>query len=526
MGGLESLSAALGRSYDRNLQIEPLEDRRPCSRSRFRRPAVIQTDKLEYLPGNMATVTAGGFQPGETVDLHVINTEPATAGQPSHDLTPHHATSTPIAHARLTQPEIDPGEGIGYPSEKYADGISTPTIDAHGDKSRRPARITQRPERVSPKTATGALAGQPNLSWTRSADSHGDFNTKWLCTSECLGANLEIDAKGEASGLTASEKYADGCISGPTALGTKASSSASANLTSNALSAAVATGNTVIVTVAMTSNTGTVTVTDTSGNTYTQDASEPNSGNVRTLIFSAPVTTALSTISTVTVTFGTSPSSKAMSICYFSGLATASYKDQSSVATGSSLTPNSGTTAATSQPNELIIGAFGANFSNNSFTAGTASGYTALAAASVSTFGLNLDPEYQVVSSTGTYAANGTYSAGFGTPSWSAAIVTYKAINLTTTTGVALTTGTTPSTYGTSLTYTATVNSTSGVPTGTVAFYDGSTLLDLRFDLSGSVGNMTRPRLLRLRAWGAGLHSRSTPCTRQAVRSWEATVRI
>jgi len=58
-------------------------------------------------------------------------------------------------------------------------------------------------------------------------------------------------------------------------------------------------------------------------------------------------------------------------------------------------------------------------------------------------------------------------------------------------TSVALTTGTNPSKYGTALTFTATVTSTSGVPTGSVEFYDGSTPLGAGNTLTGSGNSAT-----------------------------------
>ena len=210
-----------------------------------------------------------------------------------------------------------------------------------------------------------------------------------------------------------------------------------------------------------------------------------NSGNVRTLVFSAPVATALTTSSKITVTFGTSTTDKAVSVCYVSGLASASYQDKSATATGSSASPSSGATGTTTQASELLIGAIGGSLGFQSFTAG--SGFTALTVATVGTNNIQIDPEYEIVSATNTYSATGTYS--YGTPAWAAAIVTYKASVITTTTTV--TSSGTPSTYGNSVTFTATVTSTSGVPTGTVEFYNGSTAIGAGTALSGSGNSAT-----------------------------------
>ena len=67
-------------------------------------------------------------------------------------------------------------------------------------------------------------------------------------------------------------------------------------------SAAMAVNNTVIVAVtAYNPNGRTFTVTDASGNTYTQNATVTDTQSTITMVFSAPVTTALTTSSTIHV---------------------------------------------------------------------------------------------------------------------------------------------------------------------------------------------------------------------------------
>src|SRR5439155_25771481 len=146
----------------------------------------------------------------------------------------------------------------------------------------------------------------------------------------------------------------------PTSLGTASNTTGTATLTLSPVT--VATGNTIFATIAMDPQTSTVTVTDTAGNTYTKTADKTNGSGttgVRTLVFSAPVTTALSA-GTITVTFGaTIPAAKSATFFSFNGLVSPSPQDKSMTATGKSLSPNSGPTATTSQPNELLIGAIG-----------------------------------------------------------------------------------------------------------------------------------------------------------------------
>ena len=105
--------------------------------------------------------------------------------------------------------------------------------------------------------------------------------------------------------LAASEAHAG--IAFVQSLGTNASQSSGTSIAVT-LTAAVAAGDTVIVTFAMDPATGTVTCADTKGNTYTADADVTNgsgTSGVRTIVFSAPVTTALVSGNTITVTHPT-----------------------------------------------------------------------------------------------------------------------------------------------------------------------------------------------------------------------------
>jgi hypothetical protein len=191
----------------------------------------------------------------------------------------------------------------------------------------------------------------------------------------------------------------------------------------------VALGNTVIVTFAMDPATGTVSCADTKGNTYTKDADVQNgtSGSgtgVRTVVFSAPITTALVSGNTITVTFP-SVTAKAVSANEFSGLVSAAL-DKTATATGATTSMSSGNSASTAQANELLIGAFGVEDKAAIFTAG--SSFTALSAGTSNGSGgaatnIQLFPEYRVVSASAVYAATGTLGTGMN---WAAALATYK----------------------------------------------------------------------------------------------------
>ncbi len=65
-------SVAAQRTSHRNraglLTLETIEERMVPS-------AVVTTDKPDYSPNSVATITAGGFQPGETIEFHVAHTD-------------------------------------------------------------------------------------------------------------------------------------------------------------------------------------------------------------------------------------------------------------------------------------------------------------------------------------------------------------------------------------------------------------------------------------------------------------------
>src|SRR5262249_26543764 len=156
--------------------------------------------------------------------------------------------------------------------------------------------------------------------------------------------------------------YFTDSISTPVTIATGGTTSSGSTLTSSTFSQSVAAGNTLIVTVAMDPSSTSVTVSDGKGNTYTKDADVTNgsgTSGVRTLIFSAPITNALTTSDKITVTFGTSIAAKAVSVHVVGGLVSASLADQSHTGTGNSSSPSSGTTGTTAQADELLIGAVG-----------------------------------------------------------------------------------------------------------------------------------------------------------------------
>jgi len=210
----------------------------------------------------------------------------------------------------------------------------------------------------------------------------------------------------------------------PTSIGQANSITSNTFLSVTVPAGGVAAGNTIIVSFAMDPNAGTVSVADTKSNSYSKDVDILNSKGVRTLVFSAPVTTALVAGNTITVTYPATVS-KAVSIYSVSGLVSASRVDQTQTRPGTAIAVSSGNTAATAQASELLIGAIGSESYDTTFTVGT--GYTVMNSAIANdgnntNASISIFPEYRIVSATGVYDANGTLSVS---RDWAAAIVTY-----------------------------------------------------------------------------------------------------
>lgn len=189
-------------------------------------------------------------------------------------------------------------------------------------------------------------------------------------------------------------------------------------------SGGVPAGDTLIVTVEYETGTGSISsVSDSSSNTYTVDATGRfnGSGNKTAIsICSAYMTTALSSGDTITINFAASYNHKAAWVTEFSGLASSSFVDQTANNNGTNAnTVDSGTTATTTQADELLFASFGVATTGSQTLVPESSpiSYTAL---SSKVYG---GSEYAIVSSTGTYNATGDFNSA---NHWAGAIVTYK----------------------------------------------------------------------------------------------------
>jgi hypothetical protein len=184
----------------------------------------------------------------------------------------------------------------------------------------------------------------------------------------------------------------------------------------------VAVGNTVIVTFAMDEAVGTVSCADQGGNTYTKDVDQKNANNVRTVIFSANITTALSGGDWIRVTHP-SIADRVMQANEFSGLASSAYDRSASKKAGStSMTSNS--TSTTSEAVELLIGAIGvAGPIGDTFTPTVETPVWNKTEVGTSNNTITLNSLDRIVTSTGAYPASGSNSVS---RSYAACIATYK----------------------------------------------------------------------------------------------------
>lgn len=195
--------------------------------------------------------------------------------------------------------------------------------------------------------------------------------------------------------------------------------------------AGVAAGNTVIIGIATDYSTNNPPplipiCSDSKGNTYTVDREYNYNNSKQGSICSAPITTALVSGDTITVTH-TSINASAMSASEFSGLLTVGALDQTAATINQTTNIDSTVTATTAQADELLFGSIASeNPPTTTFTPGGT--FTALPSAgtsgSAASSNMTIFSEYNIVSSIGTYNATGTLSAA---PDSIAIIATYKA---------------------------------------------------------------------------------------------------
>ncbi len=207
---------------------------------------------------------------------------------------------------------------------------------------------------------------------------------------------------------------------------TQQSFTASNTITLTVPAGGVAQGNTLIVFAGNNyTTTGAASATDTQGNTYTVDAQKSNASNATsTTVLSGYMATGLVAGNTITVTYSSVATMRMALATEWSGIAPISRVDRTATNTGNTAALSSGTTAATTQATELVVGSF-ADGANETFTAST--GFTAFPTQLVANLGSSYRTqwqEYKTVSATGTQSAVANSTA----PSpYAGLAVTYRA---------------------------------------------------------------------------------------------------
>lgn len=174
-------------------------------------------------------------------------------------------------------------------------------------------------------------------------------------------------------------------------------------------------------------NIGASACTDNKSNSYTRDNISPLISDARCAIFSTHNLPSMSGTLTLTMdpNAGSAEYMDAVAIEY-SGLATSSTLDKTATNSGTSTNPTSGTTATTSQADELVIAALAVDSGSGNVGINTPSGYTNRMREQNSSTYIGGSCDEKIV------AATGTQSADWGTllitpTAWSACIAAYKA---------------------------------------------------------------------------------------------------
>lgn len=206
-------------------------------------------------------------------------------------------------------------------------------------------------------------------------------------------------------------------IGTPTSLGSATGNTASST-TVMTVTASVAIGEWIFVSSGVFGS-ATHTATDSGGNIYAQHVLSTG----RTGIFSTKATAALTSgVSTITVTYGSSPTARTLAAFKNTGLAASSHFDQSATATGTVAAWETGTTPSTTQSDELIVAANSCDTAAGA-TSTIGGGFTEITDIT-NGGGFQLTVGWKIVAATGTQVGSGTWTSSAWT--WYGAIATFK----------------------------------------------------------------------------------------------------
>lgn len=188
-------------------------------------------------------------------------------------------------------------------------------------------------------------------------------------------------------------------------------------------------GASVIVVIAADDSFGVVGAASWNGQALTLDNERENAGDTRIVVASLHGVNAGTGQVVVSMANSVQSAGLAIGVIQATGLLTASVLDRTAAADGSSATPSSGATAATTVADELLIGAVA--MASQSGVGGSWDGsFAGMHALNTSggTDDVSLSTAYRIVSATGAYTAS---KSGATNAPWAAIIATYKS-NVTT----------------------------------------------------------------------------------------------
>ncbi|WP_441250528.1 vanadium-dependent haloperoxidase [Kitasatospora sp. McL0602] len=353
-----------------------------------------------------ASITAWDAKYDTPIQLWRPVTAIQLAGQVGNSAVTADPTWAPLSHDTKNVPFTPPFPSYVSGHATFAGAWGSVMRDYFGDNVSFTAH-------TDPQLSSTMTRSYTSIS---SAATEDAFSRLWL------GVHYRFDTEqGLAAGSSVGDWAYHNALKPTGAIAYQGSVATSAAATSGTsvtlpVTRAVRGGDTLLVSAMLTNtHSGAITATDTQGNVYSivQPSNRTDGSSDRTLVLTSIGVKPLSTSDTITLTYPTTGEHH-VSVQEFSGVTAV---DQSTSATGAAGTAfNSGSTATTTAANELVFGVAGVQGGEN---VAWGAGFTAQPTLFVSED--QLATAYQIVNSTGSYAATGT-----ATHQWTSAVVTLR----------------------------------------------------------------------------------------------------
>jgi hypothetical protein len=396
--------------------------------------AVVATFVASSSPSPLAITTA--TLPAGTQNVGYSGTLQASGGQPPY------AWSI-IAGALPTGLNLNSSTGAitGTPSASGTSNFTVQVTDANSNTASKPFSITI--NTALAVTTTTLPAGTQSVAYnTTLTATGGQTPYTWSITVGALPSGLNLNSStGAISGTPSGSGTSNFTVQVTDANSNTASKPLSITVNpvsggggisllqatsvqgsgvssvSAAFPAANTAGNLIIAFVRMSTTSQTVSVTDVSGNVYTDavNQAQTSDGHQIHIFYAANMKGGANTVK---ATFSSSNNHPFLAIYEYHGVTTL---DQTAAAQGSNSTPGSGPTAATASANELIFSGLGLP-SSSSVTVAPGSGYT-IEQQDTNVNGSRAASEDAEVATTGSFSGTFTLSSS---AEWSCIVATFK----------------------------------------------------------------------------------------------------